>query len=101
MEKRQRIINDINKLDIEYEEFYNIFFSKKENKQVKLIDQIMIYEREKNNKEIQLEKLEIQIDYLKKEIESNKEWLENQDIILNEYSMEKWKIWIRKPRSRM
>lgn len=94
MEKRQRIINDINKLDIEYEEFYNIFFSKKENKQVKLIDQIMIYEREKNNKEIQLEKLEIQIDYLKKEIESNKEWLENQDIILNEYSMEKWKIWI-------
>ena len=54
----------------------------------------MIYEREKNNKEIQLEKLEIQIDYLKKEIESNKEWLENQDIILNEYSMEKWKIWI-------
>lgn len=63
-EKRQLIINHINELDIEYEKFYNMFFSKKENEQVKRLDQLIIYEREKNNKEIQLGNLEIEIDSL-------------------------------------
>lgn len=88
------IINRINEIDIEYEKFYSILFSKKENEQIKLLDQIRAYEREKNNKEIQLEKLEIEIDSLKKAIQLNEEWLKNRDIILTEYSMEKWKIWL-------
>lgn len=92
--KRQLIINRINEIDIEYEKFYSILFSKKENEQIKLLDQIRAYEREKNNKEIQLEKLEIEIDSLKKVIRLNEEWLKNRDIILTEYSMEKWKIWL-------
>ena len=92
--KRQLIINRINEIDIEYEKFYSILFSKKENEQIKLLDQIRAYEREKNNKEIQLEKLEIEIDSLKKAIQLNEEWLKNRDIILTEYSMEKWKIWL-------
>ena len=92
-EKRLLIINSINELDIEYEKFYNMFFSKKEDEQVKQLDQIIIYEREKNNKEIQLGNLEIEIDSLKKKIQLNQEWLENQDIILNEYSMEEWGLW--------
>ena len=92
-EKRLLIINRINELDIEYEKFYNMFFSKKEDEQVKQLDQIIIYEREKNNKEIQLGNLEIEIDSLKKKIQLNQEWLENQDIILNEYSMEEWGLW--------
>ena len=83
-----------NEIDIEYEKFYSILFSKKENEQIKLLDQIRAYEREKNNKEIQLEKLEIEIDSLKKAIQLNEEWLKNRDIILTEYSMEKWKIWL-------
>lgn len=93
-EKRQLIINHINELDIEYEKFYNMFFSKKENEQVKRLDQLIIYEREKNNKEIQLGNLEIEIDSLRKKIQLNEEWLENQDIILNEYSMEEWEMWL-------
>lgn len=93
-EKRQLIINRINELDIEYEKFYNMFFSKKEDEQVKRLDQIIIYEREKNSKEIQLGNLEIEIESLKKKIQLNKEWLENQDIILNEYSMEEWRLWL-------
>ena len=92
--KRQLIINRINEIDIEYEKFYSILFSKKENEQIKLLDQIRAYEREKNNKEIQLEKLEIEIDSLKKAIQLNEEWLKNRDIILTEYSIEKWKIWL-------
>lgn len=79
--KRQLIINRINEIDIEYEKFYSILFSKKENEQIKLLDQIRAYEREKNNKEIQLEKLEIEIDSLKKVIRLNEEWLKNRDII--------------------
>lgn len=45
-EKRQLIINHINELDIEYENFI-ICFLKKENEQVKRLDQLIIYEREK------------------------------------------------------
>lgn len=71
-----------------------MFFSKKENEQVKRLDQLIIYEREKNNKEIQLGNLEIEIDSLRKKIQLNEEWLENQDIILNEYSMEEWEMWL-------
>ena len=56
-----------------------MFFSKKENEQVKRLDQLIIYEREKNNKEIQLGNLEIEIDSLRKKIQLNEEWLENQD----------------------
>ena len=48
----------------------------------------------KNNKEIQLGNLEIEIDSLRKKIQLNEEWLENQDIILNEYSMEEWETWL-------
>lgn len=92
--KRQLIINRINEIDIEYEKFYSILFSKRENEQVELLDHIRAHEREKNNKEIQLEKLEIEIDSLKKVIRLNEEWLKNRDIILTEYSMEKWKIWL-------
>ena len=44
-----------------------MFFSKKENEQVKRLDQLIIYEREKNNKEIQLGNLEIEIDKFEKE----------------------------------
>ena len=47
-EKRQLIINHINELDIEYEKIFIICFSqKKENEQVKRLDQLIIYEREK------------------------------------------------------
>ena len=92
--KRQQIINRINELDIEYENFCSNIFSKKEKELAKQLDQIITYEREKNNKEIQLGKLEIEIDGLKKEIQLNQEWLENEDIILNEYSMEEWMIWL-------
>ena len=90
-EKRRLIINRINELDVEYEKFCSMFSSKKENEKVKLRDQIITNEREKNNKEIQLEKLKIEIDGLEKDMLLNKEWLENQDIILNDYSMENWK----------
>ncbi|MFQ7787365.1 MAG: hypothetical protein ACLRIP_04445 [Blautia massiliensis (ex Durand et al. 2017)] len=45
-------------------------------------------------KEIQLGNLEIEIDSLRKKIQLNEEWLENQDIILNEYSMEEWEMWL-------
>ena len=38
-----------------------------------------------------MEKLKIEIDGLEKDMLLNKEWLENQDIILNDYSMENWK----------
>ena len=92
--KRQLIINRINEIDIEYEKFYSILFSKRENEQVELLDHIRAHEREKNNKEIQLGNLEIEIDSLKKVIRLNEEWLKNRDIILTEYSMEKWKIWL-------
>lgn len=74
--------------------FIICFSSKKENEQVKRLDQLIIYEREKNNKEIQLGNLEIEIDSLRKKIQLNEEWLENQDIILNEYSMEEWEMWL-------
>ncbi|MFR9276360.1 hypothetical protein [Finegoldia magna] len=31
---------------------------------------------------------------MRKKIQLNEEWLENQDIILNEYSMEEWEMWL-------
>ena len=95
-EKRQLIINHINELDIEYEKFYNMFFSKKENEQVKRLDQLIIYEREKNNKEIQLGNLEIAIDSLRKKIQLNEEWLENQDSILNRYAKGEGEMWLER-----
>lgn len=95
-QKRQLIIDQINELDIQYERFYNLFVSKKENKRVKLIDQIIENEREKNDKEIQLGKLEIETENLNKKIQLNKEWLEEQDIILDEYSMGAWRICLEK-----
>lgn len=94
LEKRQLIIDGISELDFEYEKFYSMFLAKKENEQVKLIDQIIAYEHEKNNKEIHLEKHRIEIASLEKEIQLNIEWLKKQDIVLNEYSIEKWRAWL-------
>lgn len=92
-QKIQEIIDQISQLDEEYVHFNKRCLVKKDSREKELLDEVTIWAKKKEDKNIQQEICKIELVSLEAKVENRKEWLKEKGILLERYSLDIWNLY--------